>query len=47
MASVDKEKIREKKNGIIHHKKGGPTKIKQAKWTQILLTEKKKKKKSI
>ena len=43
MASVDKEKIREKKNEIIHRKKGGPTKIKQAKWTQILFPEKKEK----
>ena len=44
MASVDKEKLHKKKREIINHKKGGPNKTKQAQWTQIFSTEKKKKK---
>ena len=44
MASVDKEKIHEKKKESMCHKKGGPNKTKQAQWTQIFSIEKKKKK---
>ena len=40
IACVDKEKIHKKKKEIMYHRKGGPNKTKQAKWTQIFATEK-------
>ena len=39
MASVDEDKNHKKKNEVIYHKKGGPNKTKQAKWTHIFSTE--------
>ena len=44
LTQVDEDKNHKKEKQVIYHKKGGPNKTKQAKWTQLFSTAKKKRK---